>query len=487
MRDRSIGLSIADFVSIQEVYIHKMVNEHGMARIQGIIAEGSEEKLFQKAEKGFVSLFIKDEKGNRKNIFSGIVDSLEVENAGGVKSARIVLTGATKLMDCILHTRTFQNEALPYEKLLGTVNAGNGKVAYLSNCGLKSTIKKLIVQYRETDWEFIKRLASHFNQPVLPNYSAEGLRYSFVLCKDSPTKKLDVEWYASGNAREEYLMKKENRVPKILPDDFAFYKVKSREYLELGEKTVFMGQKFFVYETISRLEGMELVHTYTLRRAGGFKTIYGYNAKIIGASLDGVILATKNDTVKVVVSADGSQKESEAKWFPYSTVYSSPDGSGWYCMPEKGDKVRLYFPNENEDNGYIISSINHGNTGDVESGSGAEAFSGGTGGVAAAGGPPRSDPDKKSISNKEGKQIVLSPTTIVMTNNKGMMIVLDDDEGITILSNKKVVISAKEDLVIKSDAGLDIQATEYIKLEQGDTKLTLQDELKIEGTKYKMQ
>ena len=151
MRDRSIGLSIADFVSIQEVYIHKMVNEHGMARIQGIIAEGSEEKLFQKAEKGFVSLFIKDEKGNRKNIFSGIVDSLEVENAGGVKSARIVLTGATKLMDCILHTRTFQNEALPYEKLLGTVNAGNGKVAYLSNCGLKSTIKKLIVQYRETD------------------------------------------------------------------------------------------------------------------------------------------------------------------------------------------------------------------------------------------------------------------------------------------------------------------------------------------------
>lgn len=31
MRERIIGLSIADLVSIQEVYVHKKVNEHGMA------------------------------------------------------------------------------------------------------------------------------------------------------------------------------------------------------------------------------------------------------------------------------------------------------------------------------------------------------------------------------------------------------------------------------------------------------------------------
>ena len=32
--------------------------------------------------------------------------------------------------------------------------------------------------------------------------------------------------------------------------------------------------------------------------------------------------------------------------FPYATVYSTPDGTGWYCMPEIGDAVRLYFPCE---------------------------------------------------------------------------------------------------------------------------------------------
>lgn len=499
MRERIIGLSIADLVSIQEVYVHKKVNEHGMARIKGILAEGSEGELFKKAEEGRASLYIKDEEGNQKNIFSGIIDSLEVENAGGVKTLRMVLSGSTKLLDCTKHTRTFQNEAMTYENLLKTVNKGNKQVSCIPNCKVANPIKKLIVQYRETDWEFLKRLASHFYQPILPGYGGEGIRYSFGLSKDAPKKKLDVYSYSSGNAKEEFLMKKENKVPGIVPDDFGFYKVKSRKYLELGERTDFLARTFFVYESVSIFDGEELMHTYTLRRAGGFQTVYGHNSGIIGASLDATILATKNDTVKVAVAVDGGQKESEAKWFPYSTVYSSPDGTGWYCMPEKGDKVRLYFPNEFEEDGYIISSINLGNTGEQSApagdgtagssaGSAGGAVSGTAGGAAAsAASAPRSNPDMKTISTKNGKEVTLTPTTIIMTNNKGMMVVLDDAEGITIASDKNVVITAAENMIIKSDGEIDIQATDSIQLVKGNSKLTLKDELEIEGVRYKMQ
>lgn len=294
-------------------------------------------------------------------------------------------------------------------------------------------------------------------------------------------------------------MKKENKVPGIVPDDFGFYKVKSRKYLELGERTDFLARTFFVYESVSIFDGEELMHTYTLRRAGGFQTVYGHNSGIIGASLDATILATKNDTVKVAVAVDGGQKESEAKWFPYSTVYSSPDGTGWYCMPEKGDKVRLYFPNEFEEDGYIISSINLGNTGEQSApagdgtagssaGSAGGAVSGTAGGAAAsAASAPRSNPDMKTISTKNGKEVTLTPTTIIMTNNKGMMVVLDDAEGITIASDKNVVITAAENMIIKSDGEIDIQATDSIQLVKGNSKLTLKDELEIEGVRYKMQ
>ncbi len=471
MKERYIGLSVAEFVSIQDIYIHKKVNEHGRARIRGIILAESEETLFKRAEGGYATLFITDETGQRQNIFSGIIDRMEVKNSGEVKSADIVLAGATRLLDCTVHTRTFQNGAMLYGELLRTIHSENGQaVMYLQNCGQEESVKKLIVQYRETDWEFAKRLASHFNQPLIPNYAAEGIRYSFGLCEASPEKDLEVNGYSVGNEREEYLNKSKNKVSGILPDDFTFYTVKSRDYAEVGDKIRFMGQIFYVYEAESRMDGEELIHTYILRRAGGFKTVYGHNNRIIGASLDATVLAAKNDTVKVAVSADKDPKEADAKWFPYSTVYSSPDGTGWYCMPEKGDKVRLYFPSEQEEEGYVISAINYGNTG-----------------ASGPGNAPRSDPDRKSISNKQGKQIELTPTTITLTNNNGMSICLDDEKGIEIKCNKNVELNAEGNLIMKSDTGLDIQATDYIELVQGSSRLILQDELKIEGTKFNVQ
>ena len=32
-------------------------------------------------------------------------------------------------------------------------------------------------------------------------------------------------------------------------------------------------------------------------------------------------------------------------WLPYSTAYSSSDGSGFYCMPAEGDQV-VFFSRE---------------------------------------------------------------------------------------------------------------------------------------------
>lgn len=470
MKERSIGLSIAEFVSIQEIQIHKKVNEHGRAQIRGVIRAGSEEGLFSRAEMGGAALYITDEDGKQQNLFCGIIDSMEVENLGEVKSARIVLTGATKLMDCMTCTRTFQNGAMPYKKLLDIINSGYGQVMFLQNCGQGETIKKMIVQYRETDWEFARRLASHLSQPLIPGYGGGGIRYSFGLCTASPEKSLEAAGYSVGNAREEYLEKSRSGVPGIMPDDFTFYTVKSRDFLELGDRILFLGHTFYVYEVESSLDGEELVHAYTLRRASGFSAAYSYNDRIVGASLDAFVTAVRNDMVKVAVGVDQGRKGTGAKWFPYSTVYSSPDGTGWYCMPEEDDRVRLYFPSEREEEGYVISAINYGNTG-------------GTG----QGNAPRSNPDRKSISNRQGKQIELTPTTITMTNNNGMSICMDDDKGIEIKCDKNVEITADGNLTVKSDTGLDIQATDYIKLVQGDSKLTLRDELKIEGTKFNVQ
>jgi len=128
--------------------------------------------------------------------------------------------------------------------------------------------------------------------------------------------------------------------------------------------------------------------------------------------------------------------------------------------------VRLYFPSEYEDEGYVISAINLGNTGDSEAGKG----------------QPRSDPARKAISNMHGKQVTFTPGAVILTNNKGMTVALDDEKGVMIASNKNVTVSAEDSIVLKSDMRMDIQATKSIKLARGDSSITFEDELKLKGT-----
>lgn len=478
MKDLHIEFSLVNFLSIRSVEIHKKVNEHGYAKITGIIENSEENTLIQKTEtEEYAVLSISDENNSTKNIFAGVIEQVEIENTGGVKAATIILNGATRLLDGMRKTRTYQNAILNYGQILDEIKASYSKAVYLLNCGEGAAIGDMIVRYKENDWEFIKRLASHFNQPIVPNYGAEGIRYSFGLNSLGKKNTFNETEYKIGSAREEYLRKKENQVPGISEMDFQYYKVKSREYFELGDKILFQGKTLYVYEVNSRMEGSELVHTYILRQERGFLVEKEYNTKIIGASLDASILAVQNDTVKVCVKEDGMQDEGTAKWFPYSTVYSSPDGTGWYCMPEKGDKVRLYFPNEKEEQGYIISSINIGNTGEntvPEGGAGVTA--------------PRTNPDNKSLSNKYNKQIELTPTMIAITNNKGMSITMDDEKGIEIVSDKKITIRSEEELAVVSlNSNVNVEAAESIELVQRDSKIIMKDDVTIEGAKLNVQ
>lgn len=472
MRDIHINISIVKFLTIDNVEIYKKVNEHGYAKISGIIEETQESCLMEKVmREKYALISIKNESDEEKIIFAGIIDNVEIQNTGGVKVAKIVLVGATRQLDGMREICTYQDSSMKYEKILDGITGKYSDAVYLLNCGEGEIIKKLIVKYNETDWEFIKRLASHFNQPIVPNYAAAGIRYSFGLGVYGKEYLLDSVSYKTGNNKEEFFQKTDNGVDNVFAQDFMFYEVESRDYIELGEKVRFKGQLLYVYEFFSNIVGGELVNTYILRPDTGFRVAYANNTKIIGASLNATIIEVKQDTVKVCVNEDKKQDKKTAKWFPYSTVYSSPDGTGWYCMPEEGDKVRLYFPNEKEEDGYIISSINFGNT---ENNSNSSA--------------PRSNPNNKSISNKFNKQIEFTPTSITLTNNNGMSIVIDDDKGICIVCDKKIdILSEGEFSLVSLNSKVNVEASELIEFRQGNSKIIMKDGVTIEGAKLNVQ
>ena len=211
------------------------------------------------------------------------------------------------------------------------------------------------------------------------------------------------------------------------------------------------------------LDGRELVHHYKLRSKAALQTIKQFNERMIGASLEANISGVSKDTVQVNIAADGIQ--SNRKWFLYSTVYSSPDGTGWYCMPEEGDSVRLYLPNEKEKDGYIISAVH-----------------------VPADGEARSTPDNKSLKSKYDKEVLFTPTLLRVTNNNGMTVEISDEEGITIRSNKAITLEATEGVQIASlEQSVELVAPESINLKQGSTTLTMKDDIHLDGAQVHME
>ena len=182
MRDVLLDLSLVHFLVIQDVRIYKELNKHGKAIITGIIDEKDEQEVLSTSDSDrFAKLSMKASDGSSKVIFTGLIESVNLKSEGNIKTATVTLTGGTRLLECVERTRTFQNKDMTYDALIAKVDEAYSSAKHLMHIGNGEAIRDMIVQYKENDWTFLKRLASHFNSCIIPDYEGMGIRYHFGL------------------------------------------------------------------------------------------------------------------------------------------------------------------------------------------------------------------------------------------------------------------------------------------------------------------
>lgn len=247
------------------------------------------------------------------------------------------------------------------------------------------------------------------------------------------------------------------------PTDTVTYIWESREIYELGDKGNIEGKQLIVWKIETQMKGSTLYHTYYMRTKSGFKIPIQYNLKLCGVSLFGKTVDVEKEKVQIELFEDENKGQSEKYWFSFATVYSSEDGTGWYCMPEAGDKIRLFFPIEKENEAYVASAYHEGD-----------------GGL-------RIDPKCKFWRNKEGKEIQLSPEKILITNNNGTYIELSDAEGIKMVSEGTILIQSSGMISMNSqDSAIEFSAQKVVSIKQGDTKMELGGDLNLSGARIKL-
>lgn len=454
------------FIEILDLKIERILNEHAKLNISGVISNDDLDNYVEIAnENSYIKVSVKDDKGNIKDLFQGMVTNIGISAINDVRNLEIEALSNTFAMDIERKSRSFQGENLTYTDIFNTVNSSYGDIQIVDNSSKGQVIEKIIVQWNETDWEFMKRLASHFNVKILAECILPGIKYTIGRSEYSNEYNLEEFNYSINKGLKEYQVKSSNNNYELDDMNLITYEVKTTTILNLYNTIIFNDRTLYVYKCEEFVEEGILYSRYILRDEKGMKIRRICNDKIAGMSLNSKILACKQDVIKLSLEIDGYPSgDDNTVWLPYSTIFSSPDGTGWYCMPEVGDAIRLYFPDNEERNSYAISSVNLKSR-DVKR---------------------RSDPSVKNIATKYGKEVIMRPGAVEIIANGNLFMKLTDENGIEVVSDKKIILDAKEDIKI-SGKTISITGKESIDLIQNGANINIQDDITMTGSKINTQ
>ena len=466
MKEFSILVSPIDFISFKSITISREVNQHTRATVIGCIADDmAEQYMAMLLRELWVTVEAVGEPGNRELLLEGVVTDFSIDHGSHHKELSLTIHSGSYLMDTAQHFRTFQNADLSYDGVMGILDEGYADAGHIGKELAGNPIGDFLMQYEETDWEFVKRLASRLNYCVCPADKFTGTRYYFGLKERDQIQFPENMKFSLHKSIGEYMIKEGSKEIHLNKNDCQEFVVSSREAYHVGDWAYMLGARVIIYKIESRYEHDELMHHCYMRTAAGLATLNAYNQKLSGCSFEATVREAKEDLVQIDVHGDENAKQEITKWFKYSTVYSTPDGTGWYAMPEIGDVVRLYIPSKREHDGYVASSVHL----DVSSGD-------------------RKNPAHKSIMNKHRKEILFTPDKLTLTNNNGIKIEIADGAGVSIISNKAIRISAKDSVTISSEnASMVVAGTDAVLIQQSGASILLDDDISFDGGEFRIQ
>lgn len=364
------------FSAIKEISIDEGINEHSTLLFKGELLEkenflvGQNINIISRTNTNdLLASFRQD------ILFTGFIEKVElIENHISIEAKSYSI-----LLDREKKNRSFQDVKKKYKDIFEVVEKEGKyeKLQFMFNNKLDKALDKLIVQYEETDWEFLKRMASHFNQGVVVE---NGCSLTGEMRPSYKTKKIFFGFIEEGSRELEgvnYIIKGKDKIKG------NYLLVSSRRKYELTNIINYENRKYLVTQVKISYVNSVITYEYLLEEENNL-----YFPKIINQNINGKsILAqvkevgTGENLTRVKVDfifenrTIGKEKEMkelvleteeknnsriawEKYWFKFATPYSSQNG-GIYIMPEPKDRLLINFISE--DNFYAGESIREEN------------------------------------------------------------------------------------------------------------------------------
>ena len=221
-------------------------------------------------------------------------------------------------------------------------------------------IGDMLLQYEETDWEFLKRLASHFSSFLVADSASDCGRAFFGLPDLDFGTSLQYGEYQVSQDQEGYdkicRSRKGYAVTDLMPQEMTRWSIRCRRRLQLAETLRFHGIEAVVSEVRSHTEKGELIWEYTLGRKKGMLSERKKNPRIFGMSIPATVKERSGNRIRVQMDIDqGYRGGDDCKYFTYAI-----ESSSIYCMPEESSRVHIYFPTHDEADAIAVHAISMG-------------------------------------------------------------------------------------------------------------------------------
>ena len=449
------GIEIKEIIDCQ---ICQTPGEHGELFLTGYIEE---DKFEETQSLQPLRLYTLEE--TEKNLFCGVLTAISQEEKGQLLMLHIEAKGYTYLLDLQKKSRTFQDTSKTYSEILRRILCEYEGADYTVAQDF-GPIGNLEIQYRETDWKFLKRIFSKLYIHLTGEIRIPAIRIYVGV----PTLYEDQQDY------ELIEMMLDFKHCDVLRE--TGYELSESDMLDCLVKTDKLCGIFtsiYLYNTPMVVAGIKAYMHQGLMNVGinlkkkeGVVATPQFPMALVGLALEGIVLEVKGESVRMHFFIDDGYSACDVYWFTYSTPSASPDGSGWYYMPEVGDRLRVYFPTKYLKDALAISAVS--------------SYKG-------TGEPDRmADPSSKYLRTASGQEMNMGGNGIYLASaGEAASLMVGADGGILVKANV-IEVTAEENIDINAETNIEFHSSAgaAYRCEQGGRmELEQSGNMKISGSK----
>lgn len=437
------------------IVIHEEPGKHGILDVIAAAQVEAKDYLLYE-ENGGAALYAVLDK-NIQPLFHGVVIRMEVNTRGSYSEIFIRAVTASYQLDLIAQNRTFQDVEMTSHQLIRKVLESYPYSQVLFSIP-DAPLGHIAVQYQETDWAFLNRILSSYGTHACIDSTTPGICLRAGL--------MDTEEDADWDSLPYTLLR--DTAPKNAQKPLRgqlCYIVEAYDILPVGEKVRFKGQELYIGKTERYIRQGLFISKYYLFFREGLTVLKYHNPYLGGVSINGIVTNVKRNRLQVRLETDALSKHKKKYFFPFSSVAASSDGSGWYCMPIAGDRVRIFFPTEDEGDGYAIANIQGNSTPAQNSSMG--------------------NPDIKDIAMPDGKSVRFLQGGIQLSvgDEKGT-VTLTNDGNAEIKTDGDITISSADMIYFTTDGTMTVEAGTQIQItnESGGSITMTEDTIELDAT-----